>query len=242
MRLPYTSLVLSIFLACSGTAWAQIEPGEEAGAPVEPQVDPIDAAAEEPTAPATVLSDTETGPATELPEEGDDPEAAGPETKLEALQVVHRGFYMGFNTGLGILAKREADVRYYPGADVGITMGYDFGELVSVQALLFFNAYGNFKGEEERDLAVMGARLALLFTPWHTERSYLQAGLGGGIAYTDDGFDSQFDQRIAANILVGYEYYTDLRHFSVGVDLDCQLLLNPFNANIQLLPHVRYTF
>ena len=70
----------------------------------------------------------------------------------------------------------------------------------------------------------------------------LQVGAGVGIMWMDDAQTIPYPHSWLADVIISYEYYTKLRHFSIGVDVDAGFLFSPFNVNIQILPHVRYTF
>lgn len=45
-----------------------------------------------------------------------------------------------------------------------------------------------------------------------------------------------------AEIMLGMEYFTHLRHFSVGVDLVLGAMLWPFQLHTGVVPHVKYSF
>lgn len=227
--------VAAWLLSSASPVWAQGEPD------VEPSDGPPAESAPAP-APATAAADP--GAPTEAPAGGLDapPAPATQADRGEAMVVLLRGFYLGVAAGVGLLALPEDDVRHLPSGALGLSLGGDLGELISLQLLVSFSAFGEQQGQPIRDLVMMAARLGLLFTAWHSEQLWLQLGLGGGLALTDDGLSSEFVQRPSGHALVSLQYYTDMRHFSIGLDLDVQVLLSPVNANIQLLPHVRYTF
>ena len=63
-------------------------------------------------------------------------------------------------------------------------------------------------------------------------------GLPGKIDGVDYG-----GHGVAGAVLVGYERFTKLRHFSVGANLGVNLVTAPSVAiGITAIPHVKYTF
>ncbi len=173
------------------------------------------------------------------------------------LKPVLRGFYLGLQGGLSIFPMRlapgesELSYRYAPGGTFGLNLGYDINNLISLQLQTYFGAYHGLNSEDKEghreevlvnDLTTLGLRLAMLFTVWHSTNIYMQLGAGFGITWLDDAMVIPYPYSLTADVIYSFEYYTKLRHFSIGVDLDVAFLFTPFNLNIQILPHVRYTF
>ena len=222
-------IVLVAVILGFGTPLAQAqEPG------TEPSPEAAGTPAEEP-APEAKAAAPEAGP--------DEAAVPAPAPKAGKLQAVVRGFHMGLQGGIGFMPMTVDDRSYLPGGDFGVHMGYDIIKLLSLQISLFWSTFGVVKSEASPDLMMFGGRLALLFTLWSTQRTFIQAGPGVGIAWFDNGLTTPFTRVILADVLFGVEYHTKLRHFSVGLDLDVQFLfMEKFNLNLQLLPHVRYSF
>ncbi len=173
------------------------------------------------------------------------------------LNPVQRGFYMGLQGGLSIFPMRLApgestlSYRYAPGGTFGLNLGYDINNLISLQLQTYFGAYHGLNSEDQsgkredvlvNDLTTLGLRLAILFTVWHNTNIYMQVGAGFGATWLDDAMVIPYPYSLTADVLYSFEYYTKLRHFSIGVDVDLAFLFTPFNMNIQILPHLRYTF
>ncbi len=83
-------------------------------------------------------------------------------------------------------------------------------------------------------------------------RLLVKLRIGGGVAY-DDGFIDGFDPKTLAAKEVSslggavggglaVEYYTNLRHFSVGLDMDFYYLLTPKAPLFSIMPVIKYTF
>ena len=47
---------------------------------------------------------------------------------------------------------------------------------------------------------------------------------------------------ILARVGIGFEYFTRLRHFSLGVDLDFVYGIKNLGAGVQIMPQMKYTF
>lgn len=140
---------------------------------------------------------------------------------------------------------------FSPGTRMGLRVGYDI--LNNVNAEIF--ATGNFNEGELQpgklataqltgDLAniVVGAGGRFAFIT--TERVFVFARLGAG-------YGMWFPQALADNNAfgsihvdgsIGVEYYTKLRHLSVGVEAGFQSLMLPFAFGVSLYPTVKYTF
>lgn len=219
------SVAAAMLLACPAASWAEESASEEA---------------------ATTTEDKQ-----------QESESVGANQAKPALKPVLRGFYLGLQGGLSILPMRLApgesalSYQFAPGGTFGFNLGYDFNDLISLQLQTFFGAYHGLNSEDAsgkredllvNDMTTLGLRLALLVTVWHRPNMYMQVGAGFGILWMDDAMVIPYPHSMMADAIYNFEYYTKLRHFSVGVDVDWSFLFTPFNMNIQILPHLRYTF
>ena len=92
-------------------------------------------------------------------------------------------------------------------------------------------------------VAGAGARFAFLTLPVEYPRWFVYGRAGVGYAVW---FPSQLAQDSFGSIHVegslGVEYYTKLRHLSIGLEAAFQSLLLPFAFGVQVYPTVKYTF
>lgn len=189
------------------------------------------------------------------------------DTGVADIREVERGVYVSVDVGPNhfLYSKQPGSVTigrelfsdpsrptswFSPGTRMGLRFGFDV--LNNVNAELF--AVGNFNGGElaaselaagglsgdVTNLAVGGGgRFAFLTT----ERifAFVRAGLGYGFWFpaklADDALGSLY-----VDGSLGVEYYTKLRHLSVGCELAVQALLFPNAFGVALYPTVKYTF
>ncbi len=170
---------------------------------------------------------------------------------------VERGFFMGFEAGyLGLQNVPVADtVKYkYVGSDhggtaggiqVGLTLGVDLGTRVSValfgqggsqKADASYGAFSLYAGGVDLKVAILGARDR---NDW--ERFFLYVHGRGGIATSfPKGLFGTTD--VIAQGGPGIEYFTRLRHFSVGLATDVVYATTAKTTGFAIYPTVRYTF
>ncbi len=139
---------------------------------------------------------------------------------------------------------------FSPGTRMGLRVGYDI--LNNVNAEVF--ATGNFNagalqpaklatGELTGDLTNIDVGVGGRFAFITTERVfvYARAGLGYGMWFPSTLAEGAFGS-VHLDGSLGVEYYTKLRHLSVGVEAGFQSLLLPFAFGVALYPTVKYTF
>lgn len=169
---------------------------------------------------------------------------------------VERGFYVGFEIGyLRLLQTPVADQEKFRvagtsggpagGIHVAVDVGYDIGSRFS---LGLFGQGGNEKaganyGAFSLYAGGLDARVALYGTrdrnDW--ERFFVYVHARGGYAKTyPTGLFGSSDLVIQGG--PGVEYYTQLRHFSVGFAADFVRALKAKASGFAVYPTVRYTF
>lgn len=169
---------------------------------------------------------------------------------------VERGFFVGFDAGwLTLFDTPTADTaaHKYAGPDggraggilIGANMGIDLGTLVAVSVF----AVG---ANERADLdygafSLYAAGLDLRVSPvsvkdrngWN--RLYGYVHVRGGYARTwPTGLFGDVETLVSGG--VGVEYFTRLRHFSVGMALDGVYAVKASALGVSIYPTVRYTF
>ena len=169
---------------------------------------------------------------------------------------VERGVFIGMEAGGLVLFKTPtADRVRFPvagedggssrGVVVGLTAGVDLGSTVAVSAFALGTSqrasidYGAF------DLLAAGLDLKVALwkradrNGWN--RLFVYGHLRGGYVLTHpEGLFGDSDVLVAGG--VGIEYYTQLRHFSVGLQVDGLYALSAGAPGLSLSPIVRYTF
>jgi hypothetical protein len=179
----------------------------------------------------------------------DDPRAA-------KFNDVERGFFIGFEAGyMGMLKTPTADPEKFPlagagggsagGMLVGALAGVDLGKFVSVAAYLQggnarasqdYGAFSVYAAGLDLKVAVLGRKDV---NDW--QRFYVYVHGRGGYAKTyPEGLFGTTDTMIAGG--PGIEYYTRLRHFSIGLGADVLYALKAKAAGYAVYPTIRYTF
>jgi hypothetical protein len=181
------------------------------------------------------------------------------EKKAEAVNEVERGFFIGAGAGpffmLNPPAPKDAKRPFSPGQMAQVELGVDLGSLLSVS--VFLTGTANRAGSEYTGLSgtgaasgdfaslVPGAAARVNFLgfadAYETKRTWIYLRAGAGIALF-----SPRQLLPTPDILVfggpGVEYYTRLRHFSVGVELTGSYLLTTGSFGFAITPNLRYAF
>lgn len=171
-------------------------------------------------------------------------------------QEVERGFFVGFEVGfLGVAKTLTQDRVKYPSAGAeggfasgfvtGLNIGYDVTPQIAVSAFfLAGNATAN-ASFGAFDLRVAGGDLRyavpLIADDNGVKRffAYLHARAGYLWSYPEDLF-TKTDLMFGAGL--GVEYFTRLRHFSVGLAGDGYYLKDTKVLVFTVAPTLRYTF
>ena len=169
---------------------------------------------------------------------------------------VERGFWVGFEAGyLGLFDTPVADPARYPSAGtsggaaggllVGIDAGMEFGPRLAVslfalggsqEASSSYGAFDVFAGGADVRFAFLGLR----------DRNgdsrflvYAHARAGYSVS-TPEGLFGTNDFFLAGG--PGIEYFTRLRHFSIGIAADYVRFVDAGADGFALYPTVRYSF
>lgn len=169
---------------------------------------------------------------------------------------VERGFFVGFEAGwLGLFDTPTSDPEKFPlagesggtagGLVVGGLGGVDLGTRVSValfvqggnaRASVNYGAFSLFAGGVDLKVALLGKRDR---NDW--ERLFVYVHARGGWARTyPQGLFGTDDVLVSAG--PGVEYFTRLRHFSIGLAADVVYATKAAAAGFAVYPTVRYTF
>jgi hypothetical protein len=169
---------------------------------------------------------------------------------------VERGFFVGFDAGwLAFFKTPTADEAKHPyaGSDGGLSGGILIGANVGVDlgsrlAISIFAVGANEKADVDYGaFSLYAAGLDVRYAFWSMkdrngwERLFAYAHARGGYARTwPAGLFGDVETLAAGG--VGIEYFTRLRHFSVGAALDGVYALKAGAPGWSLYPTVRYTF
>ncbi len=169
---------------------------------------------------------------------------------------VERGFFVGFEAGyLGLRDTPTADPAKFPyagssggsagGMVVGVTLGMDLGTRLSValvgqggnqKARASYGAFSLYGGGADVRFALLGVKDR---NDW--ERFYLYVHGRGVYARTSpEGLFGKNDLLVQGG--PGVEYYTQLRHFSIGLAGDYVYATKAKTSGYAVYPTVRYTF
>jgi hypothetical protein len=169
---------------------------------------------------------------------------------------VERGFFTGFEIGfLALFNTRTADPAKYPfaaagggtakGFLVGANVGYDVTDRLAVSLFaLSGNASGSGSYGAFSVLATGGDLRFAFFALRDSDgvprfHGYLH-GRGGYLTTYPQGLFGTSDLYLAGG--PGIEYFTRLRHFSIGISADVAYVTKAKSAGIAVTPTMRYTF
>jgi hypothetical protein len=169
---------------------------------------------------------------------------------------VERGLFVGFEVGwLSLLETPNQDPVTYPfategggsaqGTVIGIHLGYDLTERLAIAifaegaSLKASASYGAF------DLLVAGADVRFAFYGSRDRNGYQRFFLyaharGGYLLSHPTGLFADTDVLVGGGL--GAEYFTQLRHFSVGLQVDGLYVISAKAPGFAVTPVVRYTF
>ena len=178
---------------------------------------------------------------------------------------VERGFYLGANVGVSFLGSLPAAVNTPSPSSWGLLVrleaGYDIGRFVTVSLFGAFAAYGagsDYIGYSEglasgaftQIIPGVEVRLnALGFADGQgVQRTWLYVNVGAGWAFFQPS--ALFTTTPATSSYgafygfagLGVQYYTHLRHFSIGLEADVSLLGKSNDWGFLLTPNIRYAF
>ena len=201
--------------------------------------------------------------AADAPREGE--EIKG-ETGVVEIREVERGFYLSVDAGPNYFLNLPFPLFVpinptwlAPGQRMGLRVGYDIFNNLNVEGYLTsqFNRgvvdparlqAGGVSG----DVTQVSPGLAMRFAFITTERFFLFARAGLGVDFwfppklaagSLTGFVVEdFAMGIHSDVSLGFEYYTQLRHLSVGFEVAAQGSYLPFAFGVMAYPTVKYTF
>ena len=175
-------------------------------------------------------------------------EPEGP-AKAQQVRAVERGFVLETEVGAYFRVNELGGRRYGLGFLTGFHMGYDIAPFLSVlvgaSAISAPSAPDTPQGLPS-DLFFLSPQAALQVALITSERNFLWVRGGGGLAFAlPEQVNGQTYGEPGPMFTgsVGFERYTKLRHFSIGVQVGATIFLKPELAvGITVAPLLKYTF
>lgn len=189
-----------------------------------------------------------------------DADSAAPAEDRPALKFneVERGFFFGAEGGGLFLfspkASKTNGSTFTPGRTMGVSLGGDLGNYVALSLFVLgthsdtpagFVSTGATHMSGDFSSLILGAtaKIYLLQVPDDNGvrrfLGYLRGG-GGAALIGPKGFYASNDVVILGGL--GVEYFTRLRHFSLGIDADFVMGVTNLGAGLMISPNLRYTF
>lgn len=191
----------------------------------------------------------------EAPREGE--EVKG-DTRVVEIDEVERGLFVSVDYGpnyylplAGAGAINLNPTSTALGTRLGLRVGFDILNNIALDAFVL----GSFstgvidleevrQGKTTGDIALIAPGAGLRFAFITTERLFVFARVGVGYALW---FPAELTGSVGSlhtDASLGFEYYTRLRHVSVGAEVDVQALMppGPTAIGIHVYPTLKYTF
>jgi hypothetical protein len=179
------------------------------------------------------------------------------DTKVAIINEIERGFFLSIDygpnyyiplSGAGMVSLNEDYLS--PGTRMGMRLGFDILNNIAADVFVLANFNQGLINQDAiqdgvltGDIAHFAPGLGLRFAFVTTDRVFAYARVGAGYALW---FPSQLAGGAVGSIhtdaSIGIEYYTHLRHISVGVEVDFQALIAPMAFGFAVYPTFKYTF
>jgi hypothetical protein len=179
-------------------------------------------------------------------------ETAGEDApKVQEIRAVERGFFIEGQVGLTFFVNKLEDRTYGLSPIVGLFLGYDVLPVLNIAIGASAIAAGVSddpeKGPQPRsDLFFAIPSLKVQFAVLTTERNFLwiagEAGFALGLPAKIGDVDYGGNGPAFAG-RVGFERFSKLRHFSLGIQAGVNVVTKPdVGIGISVLPTFKYTF
>ena len=171
---------------------------------------------------------------------------------------IERGFFFGLQGGWLFMfeppAAEGTDRPFSPGQMAFIEVGYEFGERVSIAGFLMGSAnrasstyigFSNAQASGDFSSLIPGGTVRVNIVGFNdsqeVKRTWLYARGGAGYAmFWPKALIPEGD--VLAFAGPGIEYFTKLRHFSIGLEVTGSLFLTTGAKAVTLTPNLRYAF
>lgn len=175
-------------------------------------------------------------------------DSEGP-ARAQQIRAVERGFFVETDVGANFIVNEVGGRRFGLGFLTGFYLGYDITPFLSI--LVGASAISAPSAPDQpsglpTDLLFLSPQGALQLAVITSERNFLWVRGGGGLALalpSELNGATYGEPGPMFNATVGFERYTKLRHFSVGVQAGATIFLKPEVAvGITIAPLLKYTF
>jgi hypothetical protein len=177
--------------------------------------------------------------------------------KVQQIRAVERGFFVATEGGVGFIVNKNDinDRRYGLAAPIiGLFLGYDILEILNLSlganlmAISSASDPANPDPAPRGDLFFLMPQLRIQFAVLTTERNFFWIQAHGGFGFALPGKidvdGTEMDHGGNGPIFGGgFERFTKLRHFSIGVQAGVEVAMKPgWTIAVTLAPSVKYTF
>lgn len=179
------------------------------------------------------------------------------DTKVAVINEIERGLFLSLDYGpnyyiplggAGFVSLNEDYLS--PGTRIGMRLGFDILNNIAADVFVLANFNQGVidqkalqDGVLSGDIAHFAPGLGLRFAFVTTDRVFAFARVGAGYALW---FPSQLAGGAVGSVhtdaSLGIEYYTHLRHISLGVEVNFQALIAPMAFGFAVYPTFKYTF
>jgi hypothetical protein len=173
--------------------------------------------------------------------------AEGP-PKVQNIRAVERGGFVETDIGLSYLVNTIQGRQYGLGTVAGVFLGYDITDIFSFSlgvTSMGASVNGN-APPPTGDLLFVIPMAQLQLALVTTERNFFYVRAGGGFSFglpADISGTPYGGNGPAFEGLIGYEHFTQLRHFSIGIQAGALAVLKPaFGLGVSVVPLLKYTF
>jgi hypothetical protein len=179
--------------------------------------------------------------------------------KVQQIRAVERGFFVATEGGVGFIVNKNNinDRRYGLAAPIiGLFLGYDILEILNLSLGASLMAISSASDpaapdpDPKGDLFFLMPQLRIQFAVLTTERNFFWIQAHGGFGFALPGKidvdGTELEHGGNGPIFggtVGFERFTKLRHFSIGVQAGVEVAMKPgWTVAVTLAPSVKYTF
>lgn len=185
-------------------------------------------------------------------------QASGVEDKkAETFNEIERGFFFQARGGFwGVVNPPSHGTTYFSsGMGMQVDIGYDIGERISASAFLLVASNGmksDYTGLSENgatsgDFSTLApgvevlARLVGFDDSQEVKRVWVYLRAGAGVVfYSPSALIPTMDVLLSAG--PGIEYFTRLRHFSIGLEANFNFMALTQSVGFSVMPTVKYAF
>ena len=158
----------------------------------------------------------------------------GSPTAVQSVNPIERGWFIEADVGVTAFVNKIEDRRYEPGPQVAVIVGYDILPILNIGVgVSLWGGELSIDDSTPRpwgDLFVLTPTFRAQFAVFTTQRNFVwlrgDVGFGFGLPGELDGVDYAGNGPVFG-VTAGYERFTKLRHFAIGVHGGVVILTQP---------------